>query len=214
VHRYRRRVLTTIRQERLALVERLRDLPAEDWDRPSLCAGWRIRDVLAHLTTPYLVSVPAMAREFVRHRGVSRAMDAVAHRLADETPPDELLAVLEANAGTPFRPPGLPLNAPLTDAIAHNADIRWALGDPVADWSDDPTRVTPVLDFLTGPLALTGFVRPGRVRGLALVADDADWRHGRGAEVRGPGLLLALGILGRAPAIDQLTGEGVARLRA
>lgn len=207
-------MITTIRQERLALVERLRDLPAEDWDRPSLCAGWRIRDVLAHLTTPYLVSVPAMAAEFVRHRGVSRAMDAVARRLADEHPSDELLAVLEANAGTPFRPPGLPLNAPLTDAIAHSADIRWALSDPVADWSDDPTRVRPVLDFLTGPRALTGFVRPGRVRGLGLVADDQDWRHGRGAEVRGPGLLLALGILGRAPAIDRLTGDGVASLRS
>ena len=207
-------MLTTIRQERLALVERLRDLPAEDWDRPSLCAGWRVRDVLAHLTTPYLVSVPAMTTQFVRHRGVSRAMDAVARRLADEHPSAELLGVLEANAGTPFRPPGLPLNAPLTDAIAHSADMRWALGDPVADWSDDPTRIAPVLDFLTGPLALTGFVRPGRVRGLALVADDSDWRSGRGAEVRGPGLLLALGILGRAPAIDRLTGEGVARLRA
>lgn len=207
-------MLTTIRQERLALVDRLRDLPAEDWDRPSLCTGWRIRDVLAHLTTPYLVSVPAMAAEFLRHRGISRAMDAVARRLADEHPSDELLAVLEANASTPFRPPGLPLNAPLTDAIAHSADIRWALGDPVADWSDDTARVAPVLDFLTGPLALTGFVRPGRVRGLALVANDQDWRHGRGAEVRGPSLLLALGVLGRAPAIDGLTGDGVTQLRA
>lgn len=206
-------MLTTIRQERLALVERLRGLPAEDWDRPSLCAGWRIRHVLAHLTTPYLVSVPAMGAEFVRHRGISRAMDAVARRLADERSSDELLGVLEANAGMPFRPPGLPLNAPLTDAIAHSADIRWALGDPVADWSDDPARITPVLDFLTGPLALTGFVRPGRVRGLALNASDQDWRHGRGAQVRGPSLLLALGILGRAPAIDGLTGEGVAQLR-
>ena len=207
-------MLTTIRQERLALVDRLRDLPAEDWDRPSLCTGWRIRDVLAHLTTPYLVSVPAMAAEFLRHRGISRAMDAVARRLADEHPSDELLAVLEANASTPFRPPGLPLNAPLTDAIAHSADIRWALGDPVADWSDDTARVAPVLDFLTGPLALTGFVRPGRVRGLALVANDQDWRHGRGAEVRGPSLLLALGVLGRAPAIDGLTGDEVTQLRA
>lgn len=207
-------MLTTIRQERLALVERLRDLPAEDWDRPSLCVGWRIRDVLAHLTTPYLVSVPAMAAEFVRQRSVSRAMDAVARRIGNEHPTDELLSVLEANADTPFRPPGLPLNAPLTDAIAHSADIRWALGDPVADWSTDPTRVRPVLEFLTGPRALTGFVRPGRVRGLALVADDCDWSSGRGAEVRGPGLLLALGILGRAPAIDRLTGEGVVRLRS
>ena len=83
----------------------------------------------------------------------------------------------------------------------------------MADWSD-PARVGPVLDFLTGPRARAGFVPSGRLRGLALVADDQPWRHGTGAEVRGPGLLLAMAVLGREPAYAGLTGPGVERLAA
>ena len=33
------------RTERAALVEALPALPAQQWDRPSLCAGWTVRDV-------------------------------------------------------------------------------------------------------------------------------------------------------------------------
>ena len=32
------------------LVERLADVDDEQWNSPSLCAEWRIRDALAHVT--------------------------------------------------------------------------------------------------------------------------------------------------------------------
>src|SRR5882672_8518157 len=32
-----------------ALIELLRTLPAEDWDRPTIAGNWRVRDVVAHL---------------------------------------------------------------------------------------------------------------------------------------------------------------------
>lgn len=35
---------------RLALAELLAGLSEADWERPSLCAGWRVRDVAAHVT--------------------------------------------------------------------------------------------------------------------------------------------------------------------
>jgi uncharacterized protein (TIGR03083 family) len=38
------------RDEMLDLAERLAELDDEQWNSPSLCAQWRIRDVLAHLT--------------------------------------------------------------------------------------------------------------------------------------------------------------------
>jgi uncharacterized protein (TIGR03083 family) len=203
----------TIKDERLLLVERLRPLPDDDWDRPSLCAGWTVRHVLAHLVTPFTVSAPAMALAVTRHRGIGRAMDAAARRIAAERDPAELLAVLERNAASTFRPPGLPLGAPLTDIVAHGADVRWALGDPVADWGD-PARLRPVLEFLTGPRARAGFVPAGRLRDVALVAEDQEWRHGEGAVVRGPSLPLAMAVLGRDVAFGAVSGEGVARLAA
>lgn len=201
-------VLEVVRDERLRIVARLHRLSPEEWDRPTPCAGWTVRHVLAHLVTPFSVSAPAMGLAFVRHRSVGRAIDAAAQRLAAEHEPSELLHRLQAHATSRFRPPGLPLTAPLTDAVAHSADLRVALGDPLEDWSD-PARLRPVLDFLVGRRAAAGFVPPGRLRGLALVAEDAGWRHGDGPEVRGPALLVALAALGRQPALPLVEGEGV-----
>ena len=200
----------TIRLERLRLVERLIDLPEAQWDTPSLCEGWSVRHVLAHLVTPFVVSVPSMMLAFARHRGVSGAIDAAAKKIAAR-PTDELLAVLQQNASSTFRPPGLPLSAPLTDATAHSADVRWALGDPTEDWGD-PERLRPALDFLVSPRAAAGFVPPKRLRGISLVATDSDWRHGSGKHVEGPSLALAMAVLGRSAAYPLVSGPGVERL--
>ena len=140
-------------------------------------------------------------------------MDATARRLAAGQIPARLLSTLEANAASTVGPPGLPLAAPLTDVAAHRADIRWALGHPLADWSP-PSRLLPVLGFLTSGRARAGFVPPGRLRGLALEATDQDWRHGTGQVVSGPSLLLAMAVLGRREAAPGLTGDGVELLEA
>jgi hypothetical protein len=95
--------------------------------------------------------------------------------------------------------------------VLHSADIRRPLGDPHDDGAD-PSRLRPVLDFLMSPAARGGFLSPSRRNGLHLVADDQDWQHGSGAEVRGPSLSLALASVGRRPALEDLPGEGVAVL--
>lgn len=137
-------------------------------------------------------------------------MDAAARELA-ERPTEALVALLEQHAGSTFHPPGLPLAAPLTDAVVHGADIRWALGDGTNDWAD-PQRLRPVLDFLVSSRALAGFMPRKRTRGLLLMAQDQDWCSGSGSEVRGTSLALALGLLGRAAALPLLDGTGVAVL--
>ncbi|WP_433294041.1 maleylpyruvate isomerase N-terminal domain-containing protein [Actinoplanes sp. CA-030573] len=40
---------TVITQQRLALAELLAGLTGTEWEHPSLCAGWRVRDVAAHV---------------------------------------------------------------------------------------------------------------------------------------------------------------------
>jgi uncharacterized protein (TIGR03083 family) len=45
-----------IAAERRELAEVLMDLPAERWDEATLCAGWRVREVVAHMTMPYRYS--------------------------------------------------------------------------------------------------------------------------------------------------------------
>ena len=200
----------SIRAERLAVVSRLRGLPEPDWATPSLCAGWTVRHVLAHLVTPFEVSVPRFGLAVLRHRGLDGAMTGLAATLA-RRPADELLDVLEARAGSGFHPPGMPMAAPLTDAVVHSADIRWALGDDHADPAD-PVRLRPALDFLVSPAARRGLVPRGRLDGLRLVATDQDWAHGTGAEVGGGSLHLMMGMLGRAAAYPHLDGPGVRTL--
>jgi hypothetical protein len=137
-------------------------------------------------------------------------MDLKARELA-RRPTAELLDVLESNASSSFRPPGMPATAPLTDAIVHSADIRWVIGDELADWGN-PERLRPVLDFLVQPKGRAGFVDAGRLRGVKLITTDLDWEHGTGAEARGPALAMAMAVLGRSAALPQLSGHGAAAL--
>ena len=199
-----------LRMERLGLVARLAGLSASDWESPSLCEGWTIRHVVAHLVTPFVISPPQMAMRVAKARGISAAMDAVARDLARQ-PADSLVELLTKHAGSTFHPPGLPLAAPLTDAVVHGADIRWALGDGTQDWAD-VERLRPVLDFLMSSRSLLGFMPRHRTRGLRLVAQDQDWSHGSGNAVTGSSLALALGLLGRQAALPLLHGPGVLTL--
>ena len=199
-----------LRTERLTLVSRLRELPEEAWRQPSLCAGWTTHDVLGHLATTFLLTPGALVSHLVHGRSVAGTIDRAAKDVG-RRPTSELLATIESHAGSRKRPPGLPLEAPLTDAIVHGADILWALGDE--EWGREPVdRLRPVLDFLVSPRARVGFVSGGRLSGLRLVATDQDWSHGHGAEVIGPSLPLAMAILGRSVANAHLHGDGAASL--
>ena len=42
-------VRTWVAEARVDLADRLALLPPEAWDADSLCAGWRVRDVIGHI---------------------------------------------------------------------------------------------------------------------------------------------------------------------
>ena len=196
--------------ERLALLGWLGSLDPQDWERPSLCAGWRVREVLAHLITPFVVSRRQMALRVMRAGGISQAMHSVAIEVGRRDP-NELMETLRVNAFSTFRPPGLPATAPLTDVVAHTADIRWALTADRADWGD-AGRLAEVLSFVASRRAAMGFVPPRRLRQLRLVATDIGWGHGSGQLVEGPALAVLMAVLGRAQAAPLLHGDGVSVL--
>ncbi|WP_244360941.1 maleylpyruvate isomerase family mycothiol-dependent enzyme [Microbispora triticiradicis] len=68
-----------IAAERRELADLLSGLPPQAWDAPSLCAGWRVREVVAHLTLPYRHSGPRVLAGLVTTRG---NFDRLADRLA------------------------------------------------------------------------------------------------------------------------------------
>lgn len=67
--------------QRTGLVEVLGGLTEGEWDTPSLCAGWRVREVVAHITMPYLHTGRDVVLAMLKARG---RFDVAADRLAPE----------------------------------------------------------------------------------------------------------------------------------
>jgi uncharacterized protein (TIGR03083 family) len=194
-----------IATERRALADVFDGLTAEQWAAPSLCEGWTVAHVAAHMTMPFRYSAPRFVLEMVRARGsFHRLNDRIAAR--DHTVPQaELAAVLRDNAEHPWRPPGAGWEAPLTHDVVHGLDITHPLGiEPVVP--AEPLRV--VLDSLVAPRASRHFGTS--LTGVELRATDLDWAAGDGREVAGRGTDLVLLLAGRRVPDELFDGDGAA----
>ena len=198
----------TVHAERKALADDLRDLGTEDWAKPSLCANWTVRDVLAHMTSAAKLAPPTFFGKMIgsgfsfdkaQEKGVA------AQRGAS---PADTLANFESVLTSVKHPPG-PTATWLGETIVHSEDIRRAAGIKHAYPVD---AVVAVADFYKGSNLLIG--SKSRISGLALRATDANWSHGGGPEVSGPILSLVMAMTGRKQADDDLSGDGVATLRS
>jgi uncharacterized protein (TIGR03083 family) len=207
--RTREDVDARVRAERERLIAVLEGLDEVQWATPSLCAGWSVRDLVVHVLMPYELSVPRFLFLLVRARF---SFDRLADRFAttDRRTPAEVLAGLRATERRVFNVPGAPVEAPLSHLVCHAEDVYRPLAIPSPT---DLTNVAIVLDELTRPGGPANFV-PGLRDGLALSATDTEWRSGEGLEVSGPAVALMTTVIGRPAALDELSGEGVAVLRA
>jgi len=201
---------TAIDAHRQDLVTLLDDLSPQDWDRPSLCAGWTVRQVTAHLALQNTrwSQLPRAVVGVVRHGGMNGAIQAVARRHA-ELPVDRLIGEIRDRIGT-WRPlPTVTFRETAIDYLVHGQDIALPLD---RDLPMPPHLAALAADRVWSRSAM--FHARRRFDGYRLVADDVDWAAGRGAEVRGPIGALLLLLTGRTVALAQLTGPGVAPLRA
>jgi uncharacterized protein (TIGR03083 family) len=199
-----------IREQRLALADLLDDLTDADWERPSLCDGWRVRDVAAHVAmAPQVPTVAFMVTEAVRARGsYHRLNHDVAVRHADTRPPAELVAEVRAHAASRRLPAVTNYRNILFDVLVHVQDIAIPLG---------VSRPMPPHAAAAGATRLWEMGWPfwarRLLRGLRLVATDVPWSAGAGPELTGPIEAILLLLTGRtATALPRLTGVGTARL--
>jgi uncharacterized protein (TIGR03083 family) len=198
----------TIAAERGALASDLAGLAPAQWDTPSLCAGWTVRDIVAHLSATaslnpatFFLNMAKAGFNFERFANGQIAK----HRGAD---PDATLAEFRGLQHSTSAPPG-PKTSWLGEVVVHGEDARRPLGIP---HTYPPDAVREAIDFYKGSNMLIG--SKNRIAGLALSATDQDWRHGDGEAVEGPLLSLLLATTGRAAACDDLTGPGVPTLRS
>lgn len=205
-------VWPAVHAERAALIDDLATLSPQQWDTPSLAAGWTVHDVAAHLvdnarTTPWrLLTVMARARfDFDRQN----AQGVAAQRGA--TPAVTLTRLREVARRTSGPPTRLAaLESRLVEEIAHGEDIRRPLG---------LTRAYPAA-ALDGAIRYQGATPEaiGGAKALAsrvtLVADDTGLRLGQGPQIQGPALAILMLLTGRRHALDELRGPGLDLLAA
>ncbi|MGH3353963.1 MAG: maleylpyruvate isomerase family mycothiol-dependent enzyme [Nocardioides sp.] len=168
-----------IDHERTAVADLLESLPDGAWGTPSLCAGWTVRDVGAHLTFAHArirdVIWPAL-RTGLRY-------DAMIDYAARRSPLDqqEIVAILREFVGSRRRAPFVTELEPLIDILVHAQDICVPLG------IDHAMPVDAAAAAADRVLGMRGMMRlwepPGGVR---LLATDIDWSWGEGSVVEAP----------------------------
>lgn len=197
----------TVHQERAALARDLAGLPAESWTTPSLCAGWTVHDVLAHLVHDARTTKFSFAVELARARfNFDRANQMGVERERRATPSETLAAFEDAAPRTTSAP--APMASRFVEIIVHGEDIRRPLGIH----HEYPTKA--IIAALEYQLATAGSMGGSKERsaGLTLTATDSAWTTGSGPIVHGTGLDLLLALTGRAAGLDGLIGDGVEAL--
>jgi uncharacterized protein (TIGR03083 family) len=195
--------------ERRDLVEILGGLSKDQWDSATLCKGWRVREVVAHITDPYRYSTRQFLLEMLKSRGKYNAMaDRIARRDAGRLSSAELVEVLRTNVETDWKPPGGGFVGALSHDVIHGLDITVGLG---LDRKVPLDRVELVL----------GSVQPRQIKffgvdveGLHLHADDLDWGYGSGRLMTGSAQDLLLVLCGRKLPAGSLSGAPSARFTA
>jgi uncharacterized protein (TIGR03083 family) len=201
-------VFEAVAGERLALADVLDGLTQQQWDTPSLCEGWLVRDVAAHLVMPLVTPLRRFAVAMVKAKGSFHAANQALTAHTAREHGDRLPTMLREHADSRFTPPGSGPLVPLTDVMVHGQDIR----RPLAITGElDPDRTRTVLDFLVSPAATRGFTRSSLQR-LRWEATDLEWAGGSGPTVTGPAEAILLTLTGRGVARPELSGEGLERL--
>lgn len=154
-------------------------LPGQDWDHPSLCVGWRVRELIAHLTMPARYTAEQFGLELAAANGDFALLSNLIAARDGELPSEKLLADLNSPVLAGWQPPGGGAIGALNHVVVHGLDATNAIGLPRA-CSDQAARI--ILDDLAGGAAERFGVQ---LAGLQLVASDLDWQFGSGRTVTG-----------------------------
>lgn len=198
----------TIHRERAALADLLGTLTPEEWEHPTLCPGWSVRDVAAHVISSPQVGPGDLLCMLWRGRGnVDRALFLDARRRG-RRPVEQILADYRRLDGSRRHPVITSSREPLVDVLVHTQDIALPLGRRHPMPPEAARAAAERVWSMPFP-----FRARHRLRGLHLVAEDTGWSAGRGPEVRGSTEALLLLLTGRTVALDRLSGPGADRLR-
>jgi uncharacterized protein (TIGR03083 family) len=200
-------VWRTIDEQRTELADLMGTFTAQDWHTPSLCEGWRVREVAAHLTLaqstfrevlPHAVRAGGSFNRMIRDSAIRQAA----------LPVEEYSDRLRAMVGSRRKAPFISDLEPLIDVLVHGQDIVRPLGRPRSMPTDAAATAAQRAWSMGFP-----FGARRRLRGFRLVATDHTWSVGEGAVVEAPVSGLLLLVTGRDVVLPDLAGPGAEALR-
>jgi len=166
------------------------------WDAPSLCEGWRVREVVAHMTMAARYDEAAFMAEL---QDCGFDFTALSNKVAARDgalDTAELVANLRSDTMAQWAPPGGGYRGALNHVVIHSLDITEPLGARRLH-SNDTMRV--ILDDLTAGGGHQHFDVP--IDDKRFEATDIDWSYGDGADVlTGTAATIAVTLCGRQPA--------------
>jgi uncharacterized protein (TIGR03083 family) len=187
--------------EQVAFESLIRGLAPEQWELPSLCPGWTVRDVVVHAA--FHTHRAGLRETF----GSTEKYTALLVEREHADTIDGLIAWFASPAPTSAR--GNKVN--VCELVIHQEDVRRALGSPRSYPEDTMRMCLERCTTMNGTIFILD--RKHRLgHGLRLVATDIAWSKGNGPEVAGTGEAMLMAIAGRAAALVDLTGPGVAIL--
>ncbi len=200
-------VWADVQQEREALLELLEGLTTEEWNEPSLCTDWRVRDVVGHMVSETTLTIPKVLKGMITSGFRINRFIATDARQRGSLPIPELVEGFRAAVATRTHLPGLSSRSMLEDIVIHSLDIRKPL---LQSYVVPEGRLVLVAQDLWGSRFFSGHKL---FHDLQVTATDADWSAGAGPAVTGPleGLVLALS--GRLAGLEELQGEGLETVR-
>ena len=197
-----------VRATRLRVADLLASLSPEEWDRPSLCEGWRVRDVAGHLALIPTVSTVDLLAAAPRSRFDLNRVNTLLARRSGARAPEAIVATIRAHAGRRTTARVLDPRNALFDVVVHSQDIAQPLG---RECTVPPENARAGLDRVWG--MGWPFRARRRLGHLTLQAKDTDWSAGEGPVVSGPAVALLLLSTGRTEAAaPALRGPGLEAL--
>ena len=194
------------RDEREAFASLLDGLTPQQWNTPTLCELWTVREVAIHTVSYDELSTAGLVGRFLKGRLNTDRINAIGVADYSDRSPQQITVLIRSYAQPHGLTGGFGGKIALTDGMIHQQDIRRSIGLPR---TIDPERLRTALNFARFAPTIRG---AWRARGVRLVANDLDWSHGRGPEVRGPGEALLMAMAGRRAALDDVDGPGKAKL--
>ncbi len=198
---------TWIHTERAALAVTLAELGPEEWAHDTLCPGWTVQDVAAHVISNPQIGWGQMGGLMARNlgRGYNAMIFREVKRLGARETRESILADFDRFATSMRHVPTTTTVEPLIDALLHHQDIVRPLGrtremppEAAAVAADRVRRLAPLM----GTRKL--------LRSVRLVATDVEWSRGDGPPVEGPMQELLMIASGRRPDPTLVSGEGTA----